>query len=797
MTCAWWCRTARGRSIRPCAPAARRTWRRCAGACRRCTTARCWPWPRIERRDRARAAGGLLRHGGHGRRAGGRRRAARAGGGAGRRRPAAPRRRRVAALGLSVATVLPDGRVLLGRRRAELPLDPGAWHVVPSGMLEPEPDPVGAAVAREGREELGVDVDRGAVRVLGLGWDLARLRPEVCLALALDEVPARAGGDEFEVVEAFDVRGAAPLTPGAACALALLANARVARVLGPSIDVNEGWPREAAWPVARTRPSWPRTGGDREVRRASAPQGRPHARPHAVTARRLVHEPAAALTSRGWPGAEVRERRVYVSCADARALAGPGATFAWWSRSTPNSARSASRWPPSAGGRPTAPSRCWPGSARRARRSCSSVRSTTSTRASRSPCRAAGSAIRATAGASWPSARGSRSPPASRRCSPTWARSSTSGRAARQWLLERHGPEQVLAAIDRDPERALREVPGIGRARIGAAVRSWEDQGALRAVRAVPRGARRPRRGGRAHLPRLRPGAIETLRSDPYGLTELDGIGFATADALAQALGTPPDSPGRLDAGLRHALHEAESDGHCHLPRAELAERARRLLGADADDRIDELAARGELVDRGRPRLRPRRCMRIETRLARHVRALIDDEPRLRLGAIERPTGDLRPDRRPVGGGPRRARAPAVDPHRRPGHRQDRDDARARRPPARAEAHRAPVRADGQGGAPAGRDRPARQATTIHRLLEYDARRGLRAAAPTTRSPAPTCSSSTRPRCCRSAWPRRCSAPSGRARTCCSWATSTSSRRSARAACSTTSSSRAPCRSCG
>jgi hypothetical protein len=55
---------------------------------------------------------------------------------------------RVAALGLSVAATLPDGRVLLGRRRAELPLDPGAWHVVPSGMLEPEADPIGAAVAR-------------------------------------------------------------------------------------------------------------------------------------------------------------------------------------------------------------------------------------------------------------------------------------------------------------------------------------------------------------------------------------------------------------------------------------------------------------------------------------------------------------------------------------------------------------------------------------------------------------------------------------------------------------------------
>jgi 8-oxo-dGTP pyrophosphatase MutT (NUDIX family) len=131
---------------------------------------------------------------------------------------------RVAAVGLSVAATLPDGRVLLGRRRAQLPLDPGAWHVVPSGMLEPEPDPIGAAVAREALEELGVTADPTAVRTLGLGWDLARLRPEVCVAQALEAVPVRAGGDEFDVVEAFAIaRPPSPLTAGAACALSLLA----------------------------------------------------------------------------------------------------------------------------------------------------------------------------------------------------------------------------------------------------------------------------------------------------------------------------------------------------------------------------------------------------------------------------------------------------------------------------------------------------------------------------------------------------------------------------------------------
>ena len=150
-------------------------------------------------------------------------------------------------------------------------------------------------------------------------------------------------------------------------------------------------------------------------------------------------------------------------------------------------------------------------------------------------------------------------------------------------LLEQHGPE-VLNVIDRDPEAALRAVPGIGPARIGPAVQSWEEQRAGRALRlfldehGVPAAV-----AGRVQRA-WGTGAIDRLRADPYALTLLDGIGFATADALASALGTPPDSDGRLDAGLRHALHEAERDGHCVLPRAELVERARRLLGTDPDD---------------------------------------------------------------------------------------------------------------------------------------------------------------------------------------------------------------------
>jgi exodeoxyribonuclease V alpha subunit len=205
------------------------------------------------------------------------------------------------------------------------------------------------------------------------------------------------------------------------------------------------------------------------------------------------------------------------------------------------------------------------------------------------------------------------------------------------WLLDRHGPEHVLGAIDRDPERALRAVPGIGRARIGAAVRSWEEQGALRAVRLFLESHGVPAAAAARIYRELGPASIETLRLDPYTITEVDGIGFATADALARALGTPADAPARLDAGLRHALRQAEQDGHCHLPRADLLARARRLLATDASERLDALVASGALVAEDDTVSDPA-MHAIERRLARSARELARSPGALRLRAPERPT---------------------------------------------------------------------------------------------------------------------------------------------------------------
>ena len=204
------------------------------------------------------------------------------------------------------------------------------------------------------------------------------------------------------------------------------------------------------------------------------------------------------------------------------------------------------------------------------------------------------------------------------------------------WLLDRHGTE-VLDVVDRDPRTALREVPGIGRARIGAAVRSWEEQASLRRVRLLlaEHGVDAAAAGRIVRAWGTR--SVARLREDPYAACSLPGVGFATADTLARSLGAAPDAPGRLRAGVLHALAQAEDDGHTYLPRAELEERARRLLGAEAAEAIDELAASDEVVvEEGR--IAAAGLHAVEESLAGHVRRLLDAGAALKLRrAPERP----------------------------------------------------------------------------------------------------------------------------------------------------------------
>jgi exodeoxyribonuclease V alpha subunit len=60
------------------------------------------------------------------------------------------------------------------------------------------------------------------------------------------------------------------------------------------------------------------------------------------------------------------------------------------------------------------------------------------------------------------------------------------------------------------------------------------------------------------------------------------GIGFKTADTIAQAVGIPHDSPERVKAGLQYTLSQATDNGHCYLPAAQPDRRRAKILDVPA-----------------------------------------------------------------------------------------------------------------------------------------------------------------------------------------------------------------------
>jgi exodeoxyribonuclease V alpha subunit len=74
--------------------------------------------------------------------------------------------------------------------------------------------------------------------------------------------------------------------------------------------------------------------------------------------------------------------------------------------------------------------------------------------------------------------------------------------------------------------------------------------------------------------------ALETVQKNPYQLErDIYGVGFKTADRIAQALGLSAEHPSRIEAGIVFSMNEMIDEGHVYGPKEQLAERAVELLG--------------------------------------------------------------------------------------------------------------------------------------------------------------------------------------------------------------------------
>src|SRR5215211_6355304 len=150
----------------------------------------------------------------------------------------------------------------------------------------------------------------------------------------------------------------------------------------------------------------------------------------------------------------------------------------------------------------------------------------------------------------------------------------------------------TLKVLEEDPGR-LRSVPGLGPMRTAMIEQAWEEQKAIKDVMVFLQGVGVSTSLAVRIYKAYREEAIKVVTHTPYRLaTEVWGIGFKTADKIAQGVGIAYDSGERVKAGLQFTLSQASELGHCHLPEPELVARASEILGvrpALAQSCLDEL----------------------------------------------------------------------------------------------------------------------------------------------------------------------------------------------------------------
>jgi exodeoxyribonuclease V alpha subunit len=141
-----------------------------------------------------------------------------------------------------------------------------------------------------------------------------------------------------------------------------------------------------------------------------------------------------------------------------------------------------------------------------------------------------------------------------------------------------HFGEHTLEVIEEHPEQ-LQAVPDIGPKRVARIAAAWQEQKQVKEIMLFLHSYGVSTNLATKIYKRYGDQALQVVRSDPYQLArDIYGIGFKTADRIAQALGLPIDHPTRLEAGVIFALNQATEEGHVYMPQSMLVENAAQIL---------------------------------------------------------------------------------------------------------------------------------------------------------------------------------------------------------------------------
>ncbi|MFO8084874.1 MAG: ATP-dependent RecD-like DNA helicase [Desulfobacterales bacterium] len=141
--------------------------------------------------------------------------------------------------------------------------------------------------------------------------------------------------------------------------------------------------------------------------------------------------------------------------------------------------------------------------------------------------------------------------------------------------------KQTLDVIENQIHR-LAEVEGIGNKRIHLIRQAWNGQKEIREVMLFLQGHGISSAYASKIYKQYGDRSIAVVKENPYRLAmDIVGIGFLTADKIAEKLGFPNDSLLRVEAGVLFVLNQTANEGHVYYPFEPLMKKCGEVLRVD------------------------------------------------------------------------------------------------------------------------------------------------------------------------------------------------------------------------
>lgn len=212
-------------------------------------------------------------------------------------------------------------------------------------------------------------------------------------------------------------------------------------------------------------------------------------------------------------------------------------------------------------------------------------------------------------------------------------------------IVDRFGTE-TLTIIENSPEQLL-EISGLGAKRVEKIKECWQYQRSIRDVMIFLQTYGVSPAFAQKIYKTYGDQSILKVKENPFSLAkDIFGIGFRTADLLAQKMGIATDSSQRIDAGIEHVLSQLSNDGHVCYPVDEFLTEGEKILEVQPlqiDERLSFLYQEGrielkDLLEQGkkRPFIWLKSLFIAEMGIARELRRLKKGSSKLRSIDIEK-----------------------------------------------------------------------------------------------------------------------------------------------------------------